>query len=275
MKSKNFSRFLWVLIVATQLFFFISALKSNHTRSADSAEYLYMAYNLQHHGLIYSGDAEAAERDLSLYSRRTPGYPLFLLVGMIGIGSGILPLAIQCLLSLLSIYLGSRILRSIHPAETAQSLYLALLLFFPSQFIYPAFYMTETLFQSALLLSIFFLFRFEERGTYSLYYLHHFFLAAMYLVKPAAMFLWLGVTLYSIFSHHFVGVNRRQVFISLLHILLLGSIFIKNHQRTGIAEYSSIGRKLIINYNLPDLLTYTKGADYSARVIDSLQQQLK
>ena len=135
--------------------------------------------------------------------------------------------------------------------------------------------MSEILFQTSILLCLYYLLQFEKSGKFSYFYIHHLLLAIAYLIKPIALFLWLGYSLYGIIIHNKRGIAVRQIAAALFHVLLLGSFFVKNYNQTGIAEYSGIGRKLIINYNMPALLSFYENETYAKNKIDSLQYSLK
>ena len=135
--------------------------------------------------------------------------------------------------------------------------------------------MSEILFQTSILLCLYSLLQFEKSEKFKYFYLLQLLLAIAYLIKPIALFLWLGYSLYSIIVHNKRGIAVRQLVAALFHVLLLGSFFLKNYHQTGIAEYSGIGRKLMINYNMPALLTFYENETYAKNKIDSLQYNLK
>lgn len=264
-------KLLWFLIIATQLFFFSYSQVHQHTQTADSGEYIHLAKNLVDYGVIYSGDYTAAPKDLSLYSRRTPGYPIFLILTKILFNSDFLPLLLQCLLSIFNIFLGYKIAKQILLENSNMHLFLLFFLFFPSQYIYATLYMSEILFQTSLLGCIYYLLKFETSGQFKYFYIYQILLAIAYLIKPVALFLWLGYILYGIIFHNNRGMAARQLAMTLFHILIIGGFFIKNYRQTGIAEYSGIGRKLLINYNMPALISSYENEETSRNRLDSLQ----
>lgn len=264
-------KLLWLLLIITQLFFFSYAQIHQHTKTADSDEYIFLAQNIAEHGVIYSGDYTSEPKDPSLYSRRTLGYPVFLILTKIIFKSDLLPLLLQCMLSIFNIFLGYKIAKQIISDTSKSYLYLLFFLFFPSQFIYATLFMSEILFQTSILLCIFFLLKFESEGLYKYFFIYQLFLAVAYLIKPVALFLWLGYILYGVIYHNNRGVASRQIAMTLFHLMIIGGFFMKNYQQTGIAEYSGIGRKLLINYNMPALLSFYENEDYAKNRIDSLQ----
>lgn len=264
-------KLLWFLLIATQLFFFSYAQIHQQTKTADSDEYIYQAQNIVDYSVIYSGDYTSESKDLSLYNRRTPGYPAFLIITKIIFHSDFFSLLLQCILSIFNIYIGYKIAKHILSDSSKTYLYLFFFLFFPSQFIYATVFMTEILFQTSILLCIYYLLKFEKNGQFKYFHIYHLFLALAYLIKPVAMFLWLGYILYGIIFHNNRGIAFRQISMTFFHLLIIGSFFIKNYQRTGIAEYSGIGRKLLLNYNIPALLSSYESEEIAKNRFDSLQ----
>jgi 4-amino-4-deoxy-L-arabinose transferase-like glycosyltransferase len=267
-------KLLWFLLIATQLFFLSYALVHQQTKTADSDEYIYQAQNIVDYGVIYSGDYTTEPKDPSLYSRRTPGYPGFLILTTVLFNSDYFALFVQCILSILNIFLGYKIAKRILSDTSKSYLYLLFFLFFPSQFIYATVFMSEILFQTAILGCVYFLLKFESEDKYKYFFICHVLLAVAYLIKPIAIFLWLGYMLYSIIYHNKQGIAVRQIIMTLFHLLIIGGFFLKNYRQTGVAEYSGIGRKLLINYNIPALLTFYEDETYAKNRIDSLQSNI-
>lgn len=264
-------KLLWFLIIATQLFFFGYSQIHQHIKTADSDDYIYLAQNIVDYCVIYSGDYTTESKDLSLYSRRTVGYPIFLIITKIIFNSDFLPLLLQCFLSILNIFLGYKIAKQILSDNSNIYLYLLFFLFFPSQYIYATLYMSEILFQTSILGCIYYLLKFEKDGQFKYFYLYQVLLVVAYLIKPVALFLWLGYILYGIIFHNHRGIAARQFAMTLFHLMIIGGFFIKNYQQTGIAEYSGIGRKLLINYNMPALISFYENEESAKNRIDSLQ----
>jgi hypothetical protein len=261
----------FLILIMVQIVFLTYALFNNHHFTNDSVEYLTQAGNLIEHGSLYCGDYNTLEKDPGLYSRRPPGYAIFLLVTTFFLHFNSGALLIQCFLSVFNIYIGYKILQLIFTGKASFVRYVFLFLLFPTQFIYAVTYMSEIPFQTALLLSIFYLFRFEKSGDYKTLYLSHLFLALTYLFKPITLFLWLGLILYTITIKSDHRGSKHLTLLGLGHFLLLGFFFLNNYSLTGIAEYTSIGRKVIFNYNIPAVLTRAYGEEVAQHKMDSVQ----
>ncbi len=263
-----------LLILSAQLLFLLYAAISQHTHTRDSAEYLQQANNIIHHASFYCGDYDVAEKDLSLYSRRPPGYALFLIITTLFLQVNWLALLFQAALSVFNIYIGYKILRMVSPQKSRAWSYFIMFLFFPAQFIYGGAYMAEIPFQSSLLLCIFFLLRFEESNQVNKLYTSHLFAALAYLIKPIAIFIWLLILFFSITSKSENRTSQHLALLAFFHFVLIGAFFTANYMHSGIAEYSGIGRKVIINYTVPAVLTYSYGEETARHKIDSLQESV-
>ena len=264
----------FLLISILQLIVILYAIREGHIYTNDSKEYLTQAHNLLQHGSTYCGDYDSPLRDESLYNRRPPGYAVFLILSSLFFSINILPLFVQGALSVFNIYIGYKILQEVFKGKPKLGLYLSFFIFFPSQFIYAGVFMAEIPFQSALLLCLYFILRFEKSGNSTYFYIHHLFLALSYLIKPVTFFLWVACALYGITIKHNTGISQRLGLMSLAHVLLIGSFFLNNYFLTGIAEYSNISRKLLVNYTIPAVLTYSYGAEYANNKTDSISRQL-
>jgi hypothetical protein len=265
----------WLLLFLVQLGFLVFGLETKHIYTADSAEYLHQAENIFHEGSTYCGDPTIEPREPPLYSRRPPGYGTFILLSSFFLTIPYLTLFFQCLLSVFNLYIGYRILRFIRPEIKPTGLYLAAVLFAPSQFIYAVHYMNEIPFQTCLLLGLYYLLRFEQHdGKISELYKHHLCLIGCYLIKPVAMFLWIFSILHVILTKKDTKATVELSLLSTLHLLIIGGTMWYNYYRVGIAEYSSIGHKLFINYNLPALLNNLYGPEKAAYIVDSLQTEM-
>lgn len=268
-------KILWALIIATQIFFFAYSQIHHQTKTADSDEYIFQAANILHYGVIYSGDYTVEPKDLSLYGRRTPGYPAFLIVTLLFLKSDFFTLLIQCGLSVFNIFLGYILLKRISIVPPKTYWYLLFFLFFPSQFIYGTVYMSEIFFQTSILLCLYTLFHFEQKGQIKNLYLHHFLMALTYIIKPIAMFLWVGCHIYGIIAHNRRGIAKHQIILALFHVLVLSSFAIKNYYYTGIAEFSGISRKLMINYSLPAAIHQYENAEFAQQRIRTFQESIR
>lgn len=270
--SALFNSFLFIALI--QAAFLLYAIFSHHTFTTDSFEYIQQGKNILRHGSFYCGNYEDVIKDQSLYSRRSPGYAVFLIITTLFFKINLLTLFIQSILSLLNIYVTFRILTLVSAARINKWVYLAMFVFFPSQFIYASTFMSEIPFQTSVLLSIYFLLLFEKSGNISRLYLSQLFVAAAYLFKPIAVFLWIPMILYSITIKSENRSAQHLALLSLAHVSLISLFMFFNYKNSGVAEYSGIGRKVLINYTIPSVLSKTHSAAYALAQVDSFEQTL-
>lgn len=243
------ARVAWACIVLLHVVFLIYALNHEHCYTVDSSEYLFAAENMKQ-GMLYAGPLNEKPEDPSLFSRRTPGYPLFLLIS----GGGMITLLIQLSLSLFSIHTGLRILRLFQPPPSAELIYLSLFCLQGSQMVYSSMYMTELLFQSVLVYALFLLLKSHWQITKAQVMRIHVLMAALYLIKPIALFCWVPVSLYLFLRWRKMMGTYLLLIPVLIHLGIIGSISWNNYRQTGVIEYSNISRKVILNYTVPELL---------------------
>ncbi len=259
-----------------QLFFLLTALNSHHQYTRDSQEYLNQAYNIFHHQTFYCGEPGQPVTDVSLYSRRPPGYGLFILITSLFLHIPNLTLVIQSVLSVFNLYLGYRIARLLVPSFQSPWIFALLSCALPSQFIIAATFMSEIPFQTALLLSGYYLLLYEKpEGKYRHLYAHHFLIFCAYMIKPIAGLLWVISALYIIATQNESRSVIRLAVLSFLHLLVMAAGLARNYHYTGIAEGSSIPHKVVVNYNLRILLSEVYGESRSSMLMDSLQEEMQ
>lgn len=272
MQPFRFQRLLpWLLPAALQLCFLVAALQTGHTHTRDSYEYLQQAENILRHGSFSCGDLQQPVTDVTLYSRRPPGYGLFILLTSLLLQWPVLTLLCQSLLSVFNLYLGYRLLHTLAPGFRRPWYFVAVASLIPSQFSLAALYMSEIPFQTTILLSLLSLLRYlREPDRPRTLCLHHGWLLCAYLLKPVALYLWPLSVLLVLFT-------RRTTLLALLttaHLLVTGTMLLRNQAHTGAAEYSSIGHKVLMNYQLPAIFRQLHGATETDRRMDSLQRAL-
>ena len=265
----------WLLPVTLQFAFLFHTLSTGHTHTQDSHEYLLQAENIFHDFTFYCGNLQEPVKDVSLYSRRPPGYGLFVLITSFFLHWTSLTLIIQSFLSVFNLYLGYRILKIVLPGFRNIWLYLIPASLIPSQFALGAMYMAETPFQTTILLSIWFLKRYQQpEGKNNDLLALHFCLLLSYLIKPAAILLWLCVVIYQLIFEKGTRSTLRLAVISAFHLLIIGGMMARNYHLTGVAEFSSIGHKLLLNYNIPALLNAAYDEKTSLNILETLQTEM-
>lgn len=248
---------------------------SGHVYTHDSFEYLQQAENLLEEGHWSCGTAIDTDTDKSLWSRRPPGYALFILLTSLGLNFPLMTLLLQGVLSVFNLSFSIYLFIITTKRDPPVILFAFFYLFFPSQFIYGTQYMTEIPFQTFLLGGTFFLLKFLETGHRRSFMFQQFCWAGAYLLKPVAVFLWIPVLLYCFIKRRSVDQRTSLLAGLLVHILITGLIVLNNRHHNGVAEYSSIGTKLLLNYNLPSIIKSARGEETCNLYMDSLQRQLE
>lgn len=265
----------WLLPLTIQCCFLYHALSTGYTHTKDSYEYLKQAENLLNEQTFYCGDLSEPVTDASLYSRRPPGYGIFILLSSFFLRFPEGTLILQALLSVINLWLGYLILKLIIPGFRKTWLYIIPASLIPSQFALGTVYMSEIPFQTTILLSIFFLIRHEQKNrSYRYLILHHCFLFLAYMIKPVAVFIWLFSVIYLIIREKGSRSVPALTIITMIHLFIIGGMMVRNYHLTGIADYSSIGHKVLLNYNMPHLLDVVYGPEASAAMMEELQAEM-
>jgi len=145
------------------------------------------------------------------------------------------------------------------------------LLFFPSQFIYANLFMSEMLLQTCLLLAFYFVVHFVLHKKNSALWMYQLFITLALLIKPVWYLFPLVSVLFFILMIRQKQFAVQTVFSHALPILIVVGIFIHNHHQTNYWEYSSIQRKLMINYNVFGVLEQHLGKQAALLEVEKMQ----
>lgn len=262
-------RRLFLILTLLQVLFLSFSIGKGHTITADSAEYLVQAGNILDHGISYCGDLNKS-LNMSLYTHRPPGYAVFLILTGSGYAPSPFTLLVQSLLVMITVYTGHRLLRLLNQRAGTGRLYLVSFFFFPSLFIYAGMYMAEILLGFLIVHAVYFQIRYHiKESTSSLWY-SFLFTAIALLVKPVAMVLFgVQVMVFLISGRTRFRVMKFPAPL-LIPVLVLAVYVYRNHHITGVCEYSSVGRRLMLNYSLPALAERSQGRQVYLAQLDSL-----
>jgi 4-amino-4-deoxy-L-arabinose transferase-like glycosyltransferase len=270
--SKEDKKFL-ILIVILHLGFFLWQVFQSNFYLKDSYEYLKAAANLRSDHLLYCGDL-TKPFNYDLFTRRPPVYPVFLAASQMVSSGLIFVLIVQNLLSIFGIYLVRRMLLDFGYSTKYDILFIILLLFTPSQFIYTNLIMSETLLQFLIILLVWFFIKYNKNEKFIDGVWYGIIVTLCVLTKPVFVyFIYLNVL-------YFIWLSYRKRTFKLLLLGLIPFIFlsayqIRNYNNTGVFETSSIGRSTLVSYNVNLFLVKTEGvcaADSTISSIDSLSK---
>lgn len=241
-------------------------LVAHHFLLADSTEYIRTADNLLQEGILYNGDLNQ-HINPALYTKRPPGYPVFLLLSRIFTQSLVPVILLQLVLSMASFL---AILKIFQPEGTARILVTAFVILYPAQFIYTNLVMSEILFQFLVTMAALSLFRYLKTEQIRVLWTYQLMIILGILVKPVLYpFIILNVLLFLVLYFRF---RQRLVIISSLIPVVFVIIFASiNQQRTGYFHVSSIQQVNLIDYNLYYYLMERQGEEKAKELIGELK----
>jgi hypothetical protein len=274
--SKNQIILLGIIFLLVRGFAFYQAIshpESIYTR--DSYEYKNAAMNLIEHGILYSGDL-LEETDPALYSRRPPGYPLFLYVSQLFSSSDLLIIILQNILNILVVIIILKILIAFQISHQTVFWTIIIFLVYPTQIIYTQLIMSEILLQTLLMASLFFIIEYFQTKKQKFLLLFNLLLSAAVLVKPVLMYFWLVNIIFHlwIFKLHR---HRLILIMPLLMIITVGGWSLRNYSVTRYFHFSSIKTFNLLYYNTSSFLVNHYGAEDARQTIgkiDSISQTL-
>ncbi len=277
MKMIKSSKFwFWSILILIHLVFFGVALQQKNFTTKDSSEYIWQAQNLSANGSWYCGDM-TQEINPALYNQRPPVYGAFLSLFQIdaGLGNVFLLLLLQMGISLLTTYIAVQFVKLFLGEEWNRMWLLIPLLFFPSQFVYCNMVMSEILLQLFVLLAIYFIARLIKYSQMKDLWWSQWCVAIAMAIKPV-MWLFPMVAVVSFLIHFF---NKKVKLIALITFVIpfstIAFFFNYSHAHTGIWEFSSIQRKLMINYNSYAILKDAFNEEEATKTISEFQSSIE
>lgn len=261
----------WIFLGLIHLVFFCLALFLGNIHLKDSLEYLQQAINIRSHGSWYCGNL-LLPIDPALFSQRPLLYGLFLsITNWPSIGEW-LPLLIQNILSFYNCILAMLLFENITGKKISSIKLLWPMLFFASQFIYANMIMSEILFQTSWMLATYFAIKFLKDFKQSHLIYHQLSITSALLIKPIAYAFPLLSTLGLIILVMQKKISSKIVATAFIPLSTIVIILGSNYYHTSVVEFSSIQRKLMINYNIPQLLSKQMDEKSAVAKVDSLQQ---
>lgn len=264
----NSQQFFTGAVVALHIIFFFLALQFKNIYLNDSVEYLQQSENLKQFSL-YAGDLYEPVNPY-LVSRRPPGYASFILVCKSVFNSGYFVLAMQCLIGIFNFILLAKLIKKFYPGFEKWWLMAALLLFFPTQFIYANMIMAEIIFQSAILLYIFFLIEFLNGNKIKTLWVAQVFISAALLIKPVMYLFWIVQLL--LFIYLIIRKNQtwKLLLTLILPIAIVLSFSYRNYRETGYWHYSSVNNNYFLNYAARIILTDSNSVEYAEQRLEAI-----
>jgi hypothetical protein len=276
MKMVKSSKFwFWSIVVVIHVSFFSIAVQKKNFTTKDSLEYLWQSQNIKSSGSWYAGDL-TQEINPALYNQRPPVYGAFLsLLNVdIALNNIYLLLFIQLGISLLTIFISVQFVKLFLGEEWNRLWLLIPLVFFPSQFVYSNMVMSETLLQLFVLLAIYFIARLIKYSQMKDLWWSQWSVAIAMAIKPI-MWMFPFVAMVSFLIHFF---NKKVKLIALITFIIpfttIALFMGYSHAKTGIWEFSSIQRKLMINYNSYAILKDVFNEEEAVKTISEFQNSV-
>jgi hypothetical protein len=260
----------WLITAILHCIIAFAGIYLHSSLTADSQEYLNQAENLREHLTFYCGDLTHPIQP-EWYSLRPPGYGLFLAFFSWGELRIILPVIIQVIISIITLYIAWKCSTIISGKRANAFLFLLPLTAFIPQLIYSGMIMSEILFQCAWTLAFCAGVMLHHSGKIKWAFVFQVFLTIALLIKPVAWLLplfFIPLLFHMIASEHY---PRKLIWAMLIPLVVISMMFFRNYSLTGVAEFSSVSNKLLINYNVPPLLREEMGDAAAQREIDSVQ----
>jgi hypothetical protein len=260
----------YLILVLLHCTFLMLALSFKNIHLKDSAEYIYQAQNIRNNFSWYAGNL-SEPFDAALVSQRPPMYGILLAMTWFESLGDIPVLIIQIMISLMSCFMIFKIVNLLSDKKINSWLLLFPMMCFFSQFVYTNTIMSEMLFQLFIVSAIYYLLEFIKIKDQNSFWRHQLLLTLSFLTKPIT---WLFPLFTSMLILYLI-IKRRipqkalLTFIIPFFVILL--MFVYNKNKTGVPEYSSIQRKLMINYNVPAVLNLHYDKTLTAQVMDSIQ----
>lgn len=236
----------------------------------DSYEYLNQAINLSGNASWYCGNFSETHVP-ELYSQRPPLYGIFILLVKLISEKSFLLLLFQNIISLFNIYILSEIIR--HQKIKLHPFFIIIALaFFPSQIIYANMIMSEILLQFFVMLAVYFFLLYIRNGNNNHMWLFQFSIASAILTKPV----FIAFPVLTLFIVFFIPELRRKklaIYSHLIPVAVILLVSFNNFHNTGYFEYSSIARKLSVNYNAFYSSAFNNGEEKAIAEIEKLEKE--
>lgn len=264
-----------VLFILLHLLFYFLALQWGHPFTKDSTEYLWQSFNLTHNSSFYCGDMNAPIVQ-AWFNLRPPAYGFFLsILGLNQVHFNYHTLLIvQLSLSLMNVFIVYHFIRRLIGHNFSLWWMLIPFVGFPTQFVYAGMVMSEILFQTFLLLFIYFMVIYLKRSNTRFLIFAQLCLTTSLLIKPI-VWLFPFVALVCLVLYSFK--NNVQIISFASFVIPLAAIFwMFNYSKStvGVYEFSSIQRNLKINYNALAILNEKIGEVAAKKEIINLQDSL-
>ena len=241
------------MIFCSACLVFVLSMGFLHPETNDSVEYQKAAHNLLKNNLLYAGEI-SKHIDYRLFSKRTAGYPLFLIFqNNLSWVAGI----VSVFLLMLNYFLGLSVLNTLTKKTNAKYVYSWFFLLNIPLFLHTSFVMADLLLAAIINLAAFIYCQSRMSSSKKIKNLSLLWCLGV-LVKPII----LPSILLSPLVFSYLWIKQNKLYFSSLFpcfVFFLVSFF--NQQQTGVFEYSSISTINLGQYNSKLLISEKYGYD--------------
>jgi hypothetical protein len=210
---------------------------------------------------------------------RTPGYPLFLIPGMVSGHVELVTVALQVIVSCFTVYLVYGISRLLFGCADAAALAAAFYATEPLSILYSSFLMTETLFTAAMVLSCYFFVRYSLHTSVLDIFCAGAALVAAVFVRPIAYHL-VGVVLLVLAVWWFLQQRVALKWVAQIFVFLIvagGPVIawqVRYHNQTGHWGFSAISDMGLYNYLAGGVLAEKQGMRFDEHQVREMENLL-
>jgi hypothetical protein len=251
---------LFILIIACSILAIAISLTKAEPVVNDSVEYQNLADNLTLNNLYFSGNAKT-DVDYRLFSKRTPGYAIFLAFQK----NKVSLLIAQVLCYLLLVILGLKLLPEFTKTQFSKKMYLVFVLFTPVLLFHSQLKLSDLLLSiiTLICITIWFENRVQVKNKWRMIFV---FWAIGLLVKPVllpSLLLLPFIALYLLFK------SKTFTKLLVLPVVVWASVCFINFNNTSVFEYSSISTINLAHYNAKLTIASKYGNDSAQHFTDS------
>jgi hypothetical protein len=259
--SLNEKNFL-IILVFVHLIFFIYAVTWGNIYVGDFREYLRQSLNLKEH-LNWYTEVFKEPYQMDFYSRRPPMYAAFILSVKSIYDSDYLVLFFQSVLSCFNFFGLIKLLKSYRFSFNILPLLLLFIFFYPAQFIYSNFIMSEILFQTLLFWAFYNFNRFIKTKESKFIVFYNLLISFAILTKPVLYLFWIVNLLLMIYLFFKNKKSTAPVFTGLIPLAIVLLICFYNYNVTGYFHYSSLKQNNLLEFHSNYLLINKEGYEKS------------
>ncbi|MEO0897350.1 MAG: hypothetical protein AAFY71_13170 [Bacteroidota bacterium] len=263
----------WLPVIVLFFLVFIYQIQVERWYLVDSYEYIYGAQSFTEDGSWYSKD-KAEAYDPAHHTRRTPLYPILLVMSNWFTDAPWFVALWQIGLSLLNIFILTKILNLLRLPRIVRPILIPFLLLMPALYIYANLVMTEVIFQTLLMGMVYFMlmalkFK-EQQGVILVMAL----LILSFLTKPV---MYLFVLPFLLISTFLAWKWKRWllILIGVAPLFVVSAYQFHNLEKTGYFHFSSVQNLNLLQLTTYNLLINRVGEEEAISITDDIYEKAR